>query len=81
MDPSAVSFKPGDIVTIEDIGPNDAYFPSSHLLKGEILVIEKVEEYLPNGHSKYISAYVSPLFPGYPNETYYFISVKFKHLF
>jgi hypothetical protein len=81
MDSSAVSFEPGDIVTIEDIGRNDAYFPSNHLLKGEILVIEEVKRYHCTDNGLYICALVSPLFPSYIRNMSLFISVKVNHLF
>jgi hypothetical protein len=82
MDPSIPSFKPGDIVIIEDIHQRDAHFNHKHLFVDEICVHAESGIYASSEEplSGYVCAYLSPLFSENNIGYLFFIAVKIRHL-
>lgn len=84
-----MKFKQGDVVILEDIGPQDAYFGHIDELKGELFVVGDPNYYIHNrfrwGKSntcaggEFHSIGLSPLFPHVPYEDMFFAAVKIRH--
>lgn len=87
--PGEMKFKQGDVVILEDIGPQDAYFKHIDELKGELFVVGDPKHYIHNrfrwGKSntspwgEFYAIGLSPLFPHIKQENMFFAAVKIRH--